>query len=197
MVLDWRQHGNSLESDWCLNKSSWFGINTHCKLFLCFFLHNLSYMSYMICVQVFIFPLAFGKEGVRRKAEEGGSELWAGAQPLSHFPFQPRPALCQPSFQAPFSLPASCARHSTLPGMLFVCRNIIIASTWDTWSKQLRLIVYLNDVRCTSVSSFLIQAGPVRAVLWGRESGKTAKIAGLFIDKAYKTNTKVFYLEHG
>ena len=56
----------------------------------------------------FIFPLAFGKEGVRRKAEEGGSELWAGAQPLSHFPFQPRPALCQPSFQAPFpyQLPA-------------------------------------------------------------------------------------------
>ena len=120
-------------------------------------------MSYMICVQVFIFPLAFGKEGVRRKAEEGGSELWAGAQPLSHFPFQPRPALCQPSFQALFSLPASCARHSIVPGMLFVCRNIIIASTWDTWSKQLRLIVYLHGVRCTLVSSILIQIDKIMA----------------------------------
>ena len=157
MVLDWRQHGNLLESDVWIK-----AVDLASKLIVKYFFVFLSKLfpicpTWFVFKIIFIFPLAFGKEGLRRKAEEGGSELWAGAQPLSHFPFQPRPALCQPSFQAPFSLPASCARHSILPGMLFVCRNIIIASTWDTWSKQLRLIVYLNDVQCTLVSSFHIQ----------------------------------------
>ena len=165
MVLDWRQYGNLLESYWCLNKSGWFGMNTHCKIFLCFSLQTFSYMSYMICVQG-SFHISFGIWQGRGEEKSGRGRLWALSRSTTLVPLSlPTTTSPLPAFlPGPFSFPASCARHSILPGMLFVCRNIIIASTWDTWSKQLRLIVYLNDVRCTLVSSFLIQAGPVRAV---------------------------------
>ena len=128
------------------------------KYFFVFLSKLFSDMSYMICVQG-NFHISFGIWQGRGEEKSGRGRLWALSRSTTLVPLSlPTTTSSLPAFlPGPFSLPASCARHSILPGMLFVCCNIIIASTWDTWSKQLRLIVYLNDVRCTLVSSYLIQ----------------------------------------
>ena len=118
----------------------------------------------MICVQG-IFYISFGIWQGRGEEKSGRGRLWALSRSTTLVPLSlPTTTSPLPAFlPGPFSFPVSCAHHSILPGMLFVCCNIIIASTWDTWSKQLRLIVYLHGVRCTLVSSILIQIDKIMA----------------------------------
>ena len=113
---------------------------------------------------IFLFPLAFGKEGLRRKAEEGGSELWAGAQPLSHFPFQPRPALCQPAFQAPFFLTSFLRSPFNSP------RNVVCVLQHNHCQhvRHLEQTTHTHCLfkRCAMHAGFILfnQAGPVCVV---------------------------------